>query len=170
MNKKTLIGARHYFDMVHGVTLRLIGSFSDEDLDYRPKPEMRSVRELIAHVYTQERVTAEGVKAGTLTQGIENQAIPETEAGKQIVDSLSTVAAAQEYARASHKAAGELLESLTDEQIAAQVEAPYGTFPAWQFFSFAYDEHWHHRGQLYTYARLLGKEPPMLYDYENNQA
>ena len=29
----------------------------------------------------------------------------------------------------------------------------------------AYDEHWHHRGQLYTHLRLLGKEPPMLYDY-----
>ena len=36
---------------------------------------------------------------------------------------------------------------------------------AWQYFLFAYDEHWHHRGQLYVYLRLLGKEPPNLYDY-----
>jgi uncharacterized damage-inducible protein DinB len=170
MNKQALIGVRHYFDMVHGVTLRLIGSFSDEDLDYRPKPGMRSVRELIAHVYTQERVLAEGVKSGKLTLEVENQANPETEDGKKIADSLSTIAEAQAYARESHKAAGELLNSLTDEQIASPVEAPYGTFPAWQFFSFAYDEHWHHRGQLYTYARLLGKEPPMLYSYEENEA
>ena len=35
-----------------------------------------------------------------------------------------------------------------------------------EYLEFAYDEHWHHRGQLYTYLRLLGKEPPMLYDYQ----
>jgi uncharacterized damage-inducible protein DinB len=40
-----------------------------------------------------------------------------------------------------------------------------GTYPAWRTFDFGYDEHWHHRGQIYTYLRLLGKEPPMLYDY-----
>src|SRR3979411_1211327 len=45
-----------------------------------------------------------------------------------------------------------------------------GTPPAWQYFTFAYDEHWHHRGQLYTYLRLLGKEPPMLYDYGAGEA
>ena len=44
-------------------------------------------------------------------------------------------------------------------------DSPFGTYPAWQYLVFAYDEHWHHRGQLYTYLRLLGKEPPMLYDY-----
>lgn len=170
MNKQALLEIRQYFDMVHGVTLRLIGSFSDADLDYRPKPGMRSVRELIAHIYTQERVMAEGVKAGKLTQEVESQVNPETEDGKKIADSLATVAQAQDYARASHKVAGELLVSLSDEQLASMIEAPYGTFPASQYFSFSYDEHWHHRGQLYTYARLLGKEPPMLYSYEENEA
>ena len=45
-----------------------------------------------------------------------------------------------------------------------------GKYPAWQYFAFAYDEHWHHRGQLYTYLRLLDKEPPMLYDYAAGEA
>lgn len=170
MNKQTLLGMRGYFDMVHGVTLRLIGSFSDEDLSYRPKDQMRSVRELIAHIYTMERVMAEGVKAGKLTAEVEAQVNPETESGKKISDSLTSVAKAQAYASESHKAAGDLLASLTDEELAQMIEAPYGTFPAWQYFSFMYDEHWHHRGQLYTYARLIGKEPPMLYSYEQDQA
>jgi len=170
MNKQTLHGLREYFEMVHGVTVRLIGSFSDEDLDYRPNPGMRSVRELISHIYTMERVMAEGVKAGSLTQGVEAPANPETEPGKKLADSLTSVAKAQEYARECHDSASKLLSTLTDEDLARMVEAPYGTFPAWQYFSFMYDEHWHHRGQLYTYARLLGKEPPMLYSYEQNQA
>jgi len=62
------------------------------------------------------------------------------------------------------------LSAITDEELAANVETPFGTYPAWQMFAFAYDEHWHHRGQLYTYARLAGKDAPMLYDYENSPA
>ena len=45
-----------------------------------------------------------------------------------------------------------------------------GAFTKWQYFNFAYDEHWHHRGQLYSYLRLLGKEPPMLYDYSAGES
>jgi uncharacterized damage-inducible protein DinB len=54
---------------------------------------------------------------------------------------------------------------MSEEDVVRPVESPFGTYPAWRFFDFAYDEHWHHRGQLYTYLRLLGKEPPMLYNY-----
>ena len=55
---------------------------------------------------------------------------------------------------------------MDDDALRRTVESPMGPYPAWLFFTFAYDEHWHHRGQLYTYLRLLGKEPPMLYDYQ----
>ncbi len=168
MNKAALQGQRFYFNMVHGVTLRLIGTFSDADLDFRPKEGMRSVRELAMHFYTQERVMAENLRGGKLTQEVENAVIPETDAGKAVLAELKTVADLQAYARRCHQAMEDVAAAMTDEDLQKTVEAPYGSFPAWQFFNFAYDEHWHHRGQLYTYARLLGKEPPMLYDYENS--
>ena len=65
------------------------------------------------------------------------------------------------------KAANDAAAAMSDEDLQKVVESPFGSFPAWQYFQFAYDEHWHHRGQLYTYLRLLGKEPPMLYSYEH---
>jgi uncharacterized damage-inducible protein DinB len=83
---------------------------------------------------------------------------------------LKTVADCQKFARECHQAGDDALAALTEEQLARPLESPFGTFPTWQYFAFAYDEHWHHRGQLYTYARLLGKQPPMLYDYENSPA
>jgi uncharacterized damage-inducible protein DinB len=86
MNKQELLARRDYFNMVHGVTVRAIGAFTDEEL-----------------------TSARGRRCGR--------------------------------------------------------PGSLGTYPAWQYFNFAYDEHWHHRGQLYSYLRLLGKEPPMLYDY-----
>lgn len=160
MNKQAMLGQRRYFGMVHGVTLRAVGTFSDDELDYRPRPEMRSVRELVHHIYTMEKEIAEGVRRGKVIE----------EGAPEALASLTTVAALQDYVRACHRAADEALEAMTDEDLARTVEAPYGSFPGWQFFAFAYDEHWHHRGQLYTYLRLLGKEPPMLYDYENSPA
>jgi hypothetical protein len=95
---------------VHGITVRAIGAFTDAELDFRPQPAMRTPRELIFHLYAQEKL-------------------------------------------------------LSEDDVNRGVESPLGTYPAWQYFNFAYDEHWHHRGQLHSYLRLLGKEPPMLYDY-----
>ncbi len=170
MNKEALTGQYAYFKMVHGVTLRLIGTFSDAELDYRPRPEMRSVRDLVQHIYGMLKTFPEGIRAGRLTAEIENAAIPETAEGKAASAALATVADCQAYARACFAAVEAGLAGITDEQLASQIESPFGSFAGWQYFSFAYDEHWHHRGQLYTYARLLGKEPPMLYDYENSPA
>ena len=170
MNKQALLGQYEYFKMVHGVTLRLIGAFGDADLDYRPQPSMRSVRELFAHTYGMLKTLSEGVRQGELTADVENHAIPETEAGKAAAGQFKTAAELQAFARSSFQAINEALAATSDEQLAQPLTSPFGTFPTWQYFSFAYDEHWHHRGQLYTYARLLGKEPPMLYDYENSPA
>ena len=170
MNKQALLGQYEYFKMVHGVTLRLIGVFEDKDLDYRPRPEMRSVRELVTHIYGMMRTFSEGIRQGKLTADIENYSIPETAEGKTAVASLKTVADLQDFARQSFQTISETLAAMNDEQLAKPLESPFGTFQVWQYFAFGYDEHWHHRGQLYTYARLLGKEPPMLYDYENSPA
>ena len=165
MFKEMITGQRGYFQMVHGVTLKLIGSFSDADLDFRPQAGMRSVRELILHIYGVERSLAEGVRDGRVSDEKENASIPEKPEAAAGLAAMTTTAAAQQFAIECHKAADEAFAEVTEEQLAAQVESPFGTFPGWQFFTFAYDEHWHHRGQLYTCIRLIGKEPPMLYSY-----
>jgi uncharacterized damage-inducible protein DinB len=170
MKKEGLLGQYAYFKMVHGVTLRLIGVFEDKDLDYRPVKGARSVRELITHIYGMMGTFSEGIRRGKLTAEIENPATPETEEGRKTVASLKTIAHLQDFARTNFQTIEKTLAELTDERLAQPLESPFGTFPTWQYFAFAYDEHWHHRGQLYTYARLIGKEPPMLYDYENSPA
>lgn len=167
MNKEALLGQREYFKLVHGVTLKLIASFSNEDLDFRPQPGLRSVRELLYHIYAMERGFAQFVPSGRLTIESEEVAIPEKEAARPHLAALRTVTDLQAFAQESHQIADDTVAQMTDDDLAKIVEAPYGSFPAWQFFTFAYDEHWHHRGQLYTYLRLLGKEPPMLYSYDN---
>ena len=170
MNKPQLLARREYFDMVHDVTLRAIGAFTDDELDFRPRPLMRTPRELIFHVYSQEQLLAEAAQQGRFTFETANRANPEDEAGAKALTALVTVSDLRAYADACHQAAGEIFRAMSDEEIARPVESPLGAYPAWAYFNFAYDEHWHHRGQLYTYLRLLGKEPPMLYDYGTGEA
>ena len=165
MNKSDLLAKLEYFDMVHRVTLRAIGTFEDKDLDFRPRPGVRTARELVFHIYAQEKALAEAAWAGTFTSEAAAASSPEREAAAAELKRLNTVNDLRTYAEACHRAAEEILKAIPEEGLARRVESPFGAFPAWRYFDFAYDEHWHHRGQLYTYLRLLGKEPPMLYDY-----
>jgi len=170
MDKRELLARRVYFDMVHGVTVRAVQALSDAELAFRPQAGMRTPRELIFHVYAQEKLLAEAAQRGQMTMEMANRSNPEDPANAAAVAALATVSDAVAYANAQHQAADAIYKSLSDEQVTQRIESPFGTYPAWQFFLFAYDEHWHHRGQLYTYLRLLGKEPPMLYDYQTAES
>lgn len=165
MDKSSFIEKLDYFNMVHGVTLRAIAGFGDDGLDFRPQSNMRTAKELIFHIYTQEKALAEAAKQGRLTAEAANSSNPETESVAAEVKALATMNDIQEYAKACHRSAEQIFRGMSEEDLARPVESPYGTFPAWKYFDFAYDEHWHHRGQLYTYLRLFGKEPLMVYDY-----
>jgi uncharacterized damage-inducible protein DinB len=170
MTKQELLAHRDYFNLVHGVTLRAIDAFADRELGYRPQSGMRTPRELVFHVYAQERVLAEAARDGRFTAEMANASNPEDPSMVAALTALATVADVHAYASTCHRAAEDVCRALSDDDVARRIESPFGTYPAWRYFLFAYDEHWHHRGQLYTYLRLLGKEPPMLYDYQTAEA
>jgi uncharacterized damage-inducible protein DinB len=165
LDKQTFSTLCEYFNMVHGVTVRAIDAFTDRDLDFRPKPEMRTPRELIFHVYSQEKVLAESAQLGQFSAEAAGRSSPEEQAGAAELQALVTVNDLKAYAQECHRTAQNIFSSMPESQLNHPVESPLGKFPAWRYFAFAYDEHWHHRGQIYAYLRLLGKQPPMLYDY-----
>jgi len=166
MNKQELLERRDYFNMVHGVTRRAIAALADHELEFRPQPGMRSPRELVFHIYTQEQFLAEAARQGRFTQEMASGSTPEDLSAAAALSRLLTVRDVLAYVDECHQAAERIFRSMSEADVARPVESAFGTYPAWQYFNFAYDEHWHHRGQLYSYLRLLGKEPPMLYDYQ----
>jgi uncharacterized damage-inducible protein DinB len=165
MTRELLLARRDYFNMVHGVTIRAIAALADQDLDFRPRARARTTRELIFHIYAQEKLAAEAARDGRFTMEAANGSNPEDPANAPALAALATVKDAVTFANSCHEAAETIFRSMSEQDVARPVESPMGTYPAWQYFMFAYDEHWHHRGQLYVYLRLLGKEPPNLYDY-----
>lgn len=44
MTRQQLLDKRDFFNLVHGITLRAIETFADNELDFRPKPGMRTPR------------------------------------------------------------------------------------------------------------------------------
>jgi uncharacterized damage-inducible protein DinB len=165
MTKADFSAKLEYFNTVHRVTLRAIAAFEDRDLDFRPRPQVRTPKELIFHMYAQEEIVAKAARQGRFDAEAAGGSEPEAEAVAGELKALATVRDVQAYAEARHQAALNILGAMSEEEVVRPVESPFGTYPVWRFFDFAYDEHWHHRGQLYTYLRLLGKEPPMLYDF-----
>jgi len=165
MTREELLARRDYFNMVHGVTVRAIAAFSDQDLDFRPTPRLRTSRELVFHIYAQEKLLAEAARDGRFTMEAANGSNPEDPSNASALAALATVKDAVTFATSCHDAAELIVQAMSDEDVARPVESFMGTYPASQFFQFAYDEHWHHRGQLYVYLRLVGKQPPDLYGY-----
>jgi len=165
MDQQTFLTLCEYFDMVHSVTIRAIDAFTDRELDFRPNPDMRTPRELFFHVYSQEKILAEAARQGRLTAEAASRSNPEEQAAAEEVQALATVDDLRTFAQACHQTARNIFSLMSESQLNDPVESPFGTYPAWRCFAFAQDEHWHHRGQIFTYLRLLGKRPPMLYDY-----
>jgi uncharacterized damage-inducible protein DinB len=165
MTRELLRARRDHFNMVHGVTIRAIAALTDQELDFRPMAHLRTPRELVFHIYAQEKILAEAARDRRFTMEAANGSNPEDPSNASAVAALATVKDVVAFANGSHDAAESIFRGMSDDDVARPVESFMGAYPAWQYFQFAYDEHWHHRGQLYVYLRLLGKEPPNLYDY-----
>src|SRR5436190_15223767 len=91
MTRHDFLARRDYFNMVHGVTVRAIGAFGDGELDFRPRPEMRTPRELVFHVYMQEKLLAEAAQSGRFTADAANGSNPEDAAAASELQRLRTV-------------------------------------------------------------------------------
>ena len=78
-----------YFSMVHKITVRAIDAFTDQELDFRPKPDMNSSRELIFHVYSQEKILAEAAQDKRFTTEAATGSSPEEPAGPARIASSS---------------------------------------------------------------------------------
>jgi uncharacterized damage-inducible protein DinB len=86
-------------------------------------------------------------------------------------DQIKTVDELVKWCRESWDMADREFEKLTDGQLSAMVPTPFGQpFPGFMLLTITYDEHIHHRGQLYAFLRAMGIEPPFLWSFEENEA
>ncbi len=153
MNKQLLEGQFGYFRMVLGVTRRLVEQFPAEKLAVKPTGDVRSAAEIVVHNYQFMREAVDSVLAGSdrTCQG-----------DPKITDKAELLKFMDESVKHFYDG----FARITDAQLQTDITAYGSEFCGWQFLTFCYDEHWHHRGQLTVYLRLLGIEPVMIYSYQ----
>jgi len=162
MNKQTVDQMMNRLRLRHGIALRLIEALPEDKLNTNPIPNMRTPAQLIVHLYaTVFREMIEGVQRGEIKE------VDEASIAKSIKSKADLLA----FARTSFEAASKAADSLTDAQLSAKVKTAWGsTPPGSAMIEAVNDEFYHHRGQLFAYARALGATPPDMWDFQNNAA
>ena len=159
MNKKTLNAMWDHVRQLNGITMRCVEALPGDTLDSNPIPKMRTPKELVAHMYLVLKNSAEGVVSGTIAETDDISALP------RITNKQELLA----YCRQCWAAADRAVQATTDAQLVSMVETPWDmTFPGFVSFSVIQDEFLHHRGQLYTYLRAMGREVPNMWDFAGN--
>jgi uncharacterized damage-inducible protein DinB len=162
MNKQALSGMWDLMRQKHGITLRVLEAMPEDKFHTHPIANMRTPAELIAHFYgVIVRDLATGVLAGRVTA--------DESAEKSVAAGLKTKKDMIAFAEDCWKKADTAVKAMSDEHLSAMVPTPWDmSLPGWMMMGITNDEYLHHRGQLYAYARVLGVEPPMMWDFENN--
>ena len=138
------------WNRIHKQTSRMLKSASDAQLDFQPKENMFTMRQLISHIPEAELALVRTVIAGS-TQKVKFDA-----AGK----SLEEIVVAFD---AQHDELTREVSKLSLDQLNEEIEF-YGRKMRRIVLLWGMTEHEiHHRGQLFTYYRLAGIEPPDLY-------
>ena len=138
------------WNRIHKDTSRVLRAAPDDKLDWRPKDDMFTMRELIGHIPQAELVLVRSALAGS------TQKVP-----------FDFSRSAEEIATAFDSQHAELareVSTLTAEQLKEEVEFHGKRLRRGVLLAFVTEHEIHHRGQLYTYYRLAGIEPPNLHE------
>lgn len=139
------------WNRIHKETSRVIRAAPDDKLEWRPKEDMFTLRELIGHMPQAELVLARSALAGSTQKiGVDFS----NRAANEIADMFDS----------QHDELLGEVSKLTADQLTEEVEF-HGKRMRRSVLLWGMTEHEiHHRGQLYTYYRLAGIEAPNLHE------
>ncbi|WP_226528067.1 DinB family protein [Metabacillus niabensis] len=123
----------------------LLDTFEDQHLSYKPWEEAMSLSRLVLHISGAMEMFADTVINGEFT--------PPTGTSK-----IETISELKTFVENQTNQTKSKLESLTEDQLAAIVEFAGMKMPGLVLLESGKDHEIHHKGQLFTYARLLGVE------------
>ncbi|WP_404331081.1 DinB family protein [Mesobacillus maritimus] len=125
--------------------LELINTIDSDNLQYKPWDGAMTFSELVLHISTSTGMFANTVKQGEFVPPTAPKTPETIEELKQLVQSETDLTKG-------------ILESITEEQLNQLVEFSGMKMPGMAMLETAKDHEIHHKGQLFTYARLMGIE------------
>jgi len=164
------------FRTVRANTLRIAEDIPEEMYDFRPTPDCRSVREILAHIAVSSSGNYRGhaVRQITTFVGVDFPALVREllEREKQV----STWSKAQilEDLRADGQNWGAYLDGVSEEELGAMIPFPEPAVPPaksrFEMIQSAKEHEMHHRAQLMLIQRLLGLVPHLTRERQARMA
>ena len=162
------------FRTVRKNTIQIANDIPENQWDYRPTPELRSVRELFAHIaaltYLPTRMHFVDRKT---FMGMPDFQAYSAEAAAYAA-SLATRAEVLKALQADGEEFAAALESMTDAQLAERVNFPPPMEPSsksrFELLLGTKEHEMHHRGQLMLILRLLGGVPHLTRERQARMA
>lgn len=148
-----------HFDEVHRITCQVVRQIPDQQLDFKPVEPMWNARDLVFHMFSQQKVMLGGCRTGK----IEVQDFVEVKKDKADLKSARDLA---QYGEQVHREMDEWVRSCSQEEYQRPIEAFFGHLTPFQALAAAEEHLIHHRGQLYVYLRLMGIEPLFVFTGE----
>lgn len=139
------------WNRIHKETSRVLKAAPDGKLDWRPKDDMFTLRELIGHIPQAEDVLARSALAGSPQK-------------TRFDFSNRSAAEITDMFDARHEELVSQVSQLTADQLNEEVEFHSRRMRRILLLWFMTEHEIHHRGQLFVYYRLAGIEPPNMHE------
>jgi len=122
---------------------QLVELFTDEHLSYKPWEKAMTLSELVLHIVGSTHMFSEIVKEGEHKPAEQVKSVASSSELKSVVKQLTGATLAN-------------LESLTAAELGREVAFASMKMPGRALLEMAKEHEIHHKGQVFTYARLLG--------------
>jgi uncharacterized damage-inducible protein DinB len=175
----TYYGARELarsFRTVRKNTLAVADDIPEDKYDYRPTPECRSVKEILAHIAVTSQRTCQGHAVQKITSfaGIDWPTYIRERQEQEKQMARSSKAQLVEALRADGNAWGAYLDTVPEGELAVVIPfSPPAEPPAKSRFEMilsAKEHEMHHRAQLMVFERLLGLVPHLTRERQARMA
>lgn len=138
------------WNRIHKQTARVLAAAPEDKFDWKPNDGMFTLRQLVIHLPNAEAGITRTALAGTMQKVSLD------------LDSASVEEIVEKF-NSSHSTLVEEVSQLSLDQLNETIEAFGRKMTRIVLLRVMIEHEIHHRGQLYTYLRLAGVEPPALY-------
>ena len=146
---------------------QVAGVLRDEDLEFRPRPELRSAGDVVRHVITTEEYWWRGGIQGEpydKWRPPDWDRLGDEEKAEHRRRRFPTVKSILQGMEAAHAPVEEFLTGLDAADLCLKRRATWGEENTLRWMCWHLVEHdQHHRAQIYTRLRMLGHQPPQIW-------
>jgi len=148
-----------HFNELHAVTVKVVRQLPEDKLDYTPCEPMMPARDLLFHMFSQEKVMLKGCKTGKI----------EVDDFRWVAEDLKAIGTVEDlatYGEQVHAETNNWVQTCSNEEYNRTIHTFFGELKPFQLLLSAKEHLIHHRGQFYVYLRMLGIQPLFVFTGE----